>query len=152
MADMKKSPLVLAVAVLLFGGWVTYLGVTALHNKQPTVVSRAQLALSQYDVEADLSAGPQGLSKQVSVKSVRWAADGMKPSGEITVWNLPSAQGYLGPGTYLLPLIRQGREYELAGVPNKLDPTRQTDATIPPRIYPDSPEVWRQWDQIRGTP
>jgi hypothetical protein len=149
---MKKNPLVLAIAVLLFGGWLGYLGVTALNNKQPTVVSRAQLALSQIDVEADLASDANGLPTHVKVGRVRWAADDAKPDGDITVWNLPTALGYVGPGTYLLPLIRRGKEFELASMPGGLDPTDRSKLSAPPRIYPTSPEVLRQWDQIRGTP
>ena len=147
---MKKSPLVLAIAVLLFGGWLAYLGVTALSNKKPVVVSRVQLALSQYDVEVDLTARAEGLPKHVTVKRVIWAVDANKPVGEINVPNLPSAQGYVGPGIYVLSLIRDGQDFRLAGIPSNLDPASPTRDPLPPRIYPNSSEVMRQWDQIRG--
>ncbi len=146
---MKKNPLVLAIAILLFVGWVAYLGVTALHNKQPTVVSRAQLAVSEYDVEADLAVEPGGLPTKINVRSVLWAANANKPSGEITVANLPSAQGYVGPGTYILPLIRRGQDYEVVEVPSNLDPGSPVRSPVPQfRIYPKTDEVMRQWSQI----
>src|SRR4051812_4729368 len=113
---MKKSPVALAVAVLLFAGWLTWLGIKAVRDSRPIVVSRAQLAVSQYDVEADLVANPDGtLPLGVRVARVRWAADDRKPpqDEEITVVNLAKAQGYRGKGSYLLPLVRyKGRDKE----------------------------------------
>ena len=66
---MKKSPVVLALAIVLFAGWLTWLGVQALGVKKPVVVSRAQLAVSQFDVEADLEQNPDGtLPKTIIVR------------------------------------------------------------------------------------
>jgi hypothetical protein len=150
---MKKSPVALAVAVLLFAGWVTWLGIQAVRDRQPLVVSRAQLAVSQYDVEVDLSANPDGtLPMGVKVQRVRWAADDKKPAvgDEITVINLPKTQGFQGNGAYLLPLVQyKGREkeFEVAGQP--LDPG-SLPRERPPRIYPAAPGVLKQWDEIRG--
>jgi hypothetical protein len=149
---MKKSPLVLAIAILLFAGWLTFLGIEAMRNRNPMVVSRSQLTLSQYDIEADLDSGSAGLPTRITVHSVRWSVDGAKPSGEINVLNLPSVQGYVGPGRYFLPLVRKGNDYEVAKTPGSLDPGFLPRESIPPRIYPDTPEVQRQWNEIRGTP
>jgi hypothetical protein len=152
---MKKSPVALAVAVMLFVGWLTWLGIQALRDRNPIVVSRAQLAVSQYDVEADLQANPDGsLPLGVKVAGVRWAADGQKPAerDEITVVNLNATQGFRGNGKYLLPLVRyKGREkeFEVAGLP--LDPGYPPLKEPPkPRIYPVTPGVLKQWDEIRG--
>ena len=148
---MRKSPVALAVAVLLFGGWLTWLGYRAWRDRQPVVVSRAQLALSQYDVEVKLSKNPDGtLPAGVTVERVRWAADDKKPAekDQIRVSNLPQAQGYQGDGMYLLPLVRRGDEYELAGLP--FDPGYPHREPPQPRIYPETPEVLKQWDEVRG--
>jgi hypothetical protein len=150
---MRKSPAVLAVAALLFVGWVTWLGVQALRDRRPVVVSRAQLAVSQYDVEVELAANPDGtLPASVRVTRVRWSADDRKPAeGEmINVRNLGKAQGYQDPGMYLLPLVRfkdKAAEFELAGLP--LDPGNPLQDLLP-RIYPMTEAALKQWDEVRG--
>lgn len=146
---MKKNPVVLGIALVLFAGWLTWLGIQALGAKKPVIVSRAQLATSQYDVEVDLPAEP--LPHKVTIRNVHWAADDKAPSGEITVRNLASTTGYAGPGTYLLPLVRTGNDFAVAGYPP--DPglvTLQPEAK--PRIYPVSPEILQQWDEVRAKP
>ena len=152
---MKKSPVALAIAVLLFVGWLTWLGIKAVRDRHALVVSRAQLAISQYDVEVDLEANPDGsLPQGVRVVRVRWAADDRKPTQgeEITVVNIDKTQGYQGQGTYLLPLVRykgRDKEFEVAGLP--LDPGYPPLHEPPkPRIYPATPGVLKQWDEIRG--
>src|SRR5262245_58020814 len=149
---MKKSPVALAVAVLLFAGWLTWLGIQALRDRRPTVVSRAQLAVSEYDVEVDLAANPDGsLPMGVKVQRVRWPVASKEPpvGEEIAVVNLDKTQGYQGPGTYLLPLVRRGKDYAIAGLP--LDPGYPPLHEPPkPRIYPATPGVLKQWDEIRG--
>jgi hypothetical protein len=151
---MKRNPVALAVALLLFGGWVAYLGIQALRERRPVVVSRAQLALSQFDVDADLAPGPDGqLPLRVTVKNVRWAASPDKPTGEIAVANLRKTQGYSGPGTYRLPLVRNDGEYDVAGIPGApADPGYARNDVPLPRIYPLAPAVERQWDEVRGLP
>jgi len=143
---MKKNPIVLAIAVTLFAGWLTWLGVQALGAKKPIVVSRAQLATSQYDVEVDLSDGP--LPERVVVRRVRWSVDDRPPSGEIRVLNLAGAEGFTGPGTYLVPLLRKGPDYAVAHFPR--DPGDPRPVAPSPRIYPATAEVLAQWDEARG--
>ncbi len=153
---MRKSPVELAVAVLLFVGWLTWLGIQAVRDRRPLVVSRAQLAVSQYDVEVDLAANPDGsLPLGVKVQRVRWASDDRAPPAgeEIAVANLPQTQGYQGPGTYLLPLVRRGKDYAVAGLPldpGYAPPHEPLHEPPKPRIYPAAPGVMKQWDEIRG--
>lgn len=146
---MKKSPLVLALAALLFIGWMIFLGSQALRKSKPVVVSRAQLLVSQYEVEVDLQSPPSEAAK-LQVVSVLYKADDSPPSGEITVTNLGQTEGYAGPGAYLLPLVRHGNTYEVPGYPD--DPGFVPDPKKPlkPRIYPLTDEVRRQHRQIRS--
>ncbi len=148
---MKKSPLALAIAALLFVGWMIFLGTQALRKSNPVVVSRAQLMVSQYEVEVDLESPPTGPEPQkVKVLSVLYKSDDSPPSGEITVTNLGDTQGFTGPGAYLLPLVKHGDRYEVAGYPD--DPGFVPDPKKPlkPRIYPLTDEVRRQHRQIRS--
>jgi hypothetical protein len=145
---MKKSPIVLAVAALLFIGWMIFLGTQALRKSKPVVVSRAQLLASQYEVEVDLPAPPTD-GEKVKVLTVAYQSDSSPPGGEITVTNLGHTQGYAGPGAYLLPLVRHGDKYEIAGYP--ADPGYPALLEAPkPRIYPLTEEVRRQHRQIRS--
>lgn len=146
---MKKSPLVLAIAALLFVGWMIFLGTQALRKSNPVVVSRAQLMVSQYEVEVDLESAPSGSAPQtVKVLSVLYKSDDSPPSGQITVTNLGDTQGYAGPGAYLLPLVKHGDKYEVAGYP--VDPGYSPDKRLKPRIYPLTEEVRQQHRQIRS--
>jgi hypothetical protein len=148
---VKKSPIALAIAALLFGGWIAYLGVEASRKSKPVIVSRAQLLAAQYDVEADLDLGPDGkLPESVTVRSVLYGVDQTLPADEITIGNISQAIGYSRPGTYLLPLVRKGKKaYEVATVP--LDPGYPPGRDPPPpRIYPLTAEVRLQQQQARG--
>ena len=147
---MKKSPIALAVSLVLFVGWISYLGVTALRNRRPVVVSAAQLLVSDYDVEADLEAEDDGKPReQVQVRKVLFSGDDNKPAGAIKVSNLRGVEGFGGPGAYLVPLVRKGEQYEVAGQP--LDPGFPFFRELPkPRIYPLTDEVRRQHHRLRN--
>ncbi len=147
---MKKNPVVLAITVLLFFGWMTVLGYEALRKSKPIVVSRAQMMLSQYEVEVDLESPPTAAKpEKVKISRVLYKADEKPPSGEITIANLGQTQGYAGPGAYLIPLVRNGAKYEVAGYP--LDPGYPLSKDPPkPRIYPLTEEVRQQHRQIRS--
>ncbi len=62
--------------------------------------------------------------------------------------NLGDTQGYAGPGAYLLPLVKHGDKYEVAGYP--VDPGYSPDKRLKPRIYPLTEEVRQQHRQIRS--
>jgi len=152
---MKKSPVALGVAGLLFVGWLTFLGYQAVRDRHPVVVSRAQLAVSQYDIEADLEANPgkdNTLPLSVRVKAVRWEIDNKGPTvgDEITILNLDKVQGYQGKkpkgNVYVIPLVKKGKDYEVAGLP--MDPGYpQVKEPPKPRIY-YLPDVEKQVEQI----
>lgn len=147
---MKKSPIALAIAALIFVGWMIFLGTLAIRKSKPVVVSRSQLLVSQYEVEVDLQSAPAGREPaKVKVVSVLYSASDSPPSGEITVTNLGQTQGFVGPGAYMLPLVKHGDRYEVASYPP--DPGYPVAHEPPkPRIYPLTEEVRQQHRQIRS--
>jgi hypothetical protein len=150
MGSMKKNPIALAIAALAFVGWMIFLGFEARQKSNPVVVSRAQLLVSQFEVEVDLEAEPkEPQPAEVTVRDVLYSAEEPKPKGVIAVTNLNRTQGYVGPGAYLLPLVRHGNQFEVAGYPP--DPGLPAFHEPPkPRIYPLTSNVRQQYQQIRS--
>src|SRR5437763_15878395 len=93
----------LALAVTLFLGWLGWLGYAALSKNRGPVVSHAQAAGATMAVIADLTDGANGKPSQF-VTVVEPLMQGSPASGRQFVSNLPEAQGYAGPGRYLLLL------------------------------------------------
>jgi hypothetical protein len=147
---MKKSPIALAFFALLFAGWMVYLGTQALRKANPIVISRAQLAVSRYEVEVDLQEIPRNKEQvKLTVRNVLYAAENPKPGTQIVVTNLDQTQGFAGSGAYLLPLVKEGDQYQVAGYP--LDPGFPAFQPLPkPRIYPFTADVKHQHEQIRA--
>lgn len=150
---MKRNLIFLILSVVVFCGWIAWLGTQALRHKNPVVVSRSQLLISQCDVVArvdDLQ------KKRVTVEEVLYTQDGGPAKGAaIEVKNLTDAKGFSSPGSYVLPLINQKQKggedtYILAGLPD--DPGFPYDGVDPrsvsPRVYPYSDEVRRQLAEI----
>lgn len=144
---MRRDRWAFGIALSLFVTWVGWLSWQAMHVARPTIVSSAQLAVAQYDVECDLVGNTP--SPDVEIRSVRWSIDQNPPTGRIRIENLKQCQGYVGTGTYLVPLVRRGEGYWVAGLP--LDPGgRPNLGSEGPRIYPITPSVLRQWEELRG--
>lgn len=147
---MKKSPVVLAVAALLFVGWIGYLAVqTWKYRTPPVVVSRAQLLAAKYDLAADVRAKADGRPEsEVTVREILFAADAAAPKvgNKIKVGNLADCDGFGGPGAYVLPLTATADgHYRVAGLP--FDPGRAGE--VRPRIYPDTAAVREQFKALR---
>jgi hypothetical protein len=146
---MKRSPFALIFFLALFVGWIIWLGSEALRHRNPVVVSRAQLLAAQYDVLAEVSPAAGNLPEpSVQVQSVLFGGEGAPAPGQtVTVRNLPRTQGFAGKGTYVLPLVKEGSEFLVADLP--FDPGFPPFRSLPPRIYPRTPEVQRQFQSIR---
>src|SRR5262249_39917204 len=133
---MKRSLPPLIVSVALFVIWLACLGRQALEYRQePIIVSRAQLLAAQYDVAADLTTGADGNPATVAtVKDVLFAVDanGPKTGQGIDIANLNACAGFVGPGSYVLPLAKHGQTYYVAAHP--LDPGGVR--MFAPTIYP----------------
>ena len=146
---MKKSPVALGLTLLLFVGWMAYLGAQVWKNRTPPpVVSRAQLLVAKYDVVAAVRTQDDGKpAAEVTVGEQLYAADadGPKPASVITVGNLADCDGFTGPGDYVLPLVAVNGQYRIAGLP--FDPGRDRD--LKPRVYPASQAVRGQFAELR---
>lgn len=137
---MKPAALRLVLAVLLFAGWVGYLAYLAATTRNPIVLSRPQFLVSQMDVIARIEAPPQA-----TVEEIHWPdKTDLKPGDVLTVTNLADCQGWAGPGSYILALSRDGKDYRVAPTP----PSPGYDRSGPPRIYPLTKETRHQLDSI----
>ncbi|HLW68804.1 MAG TPA: hypothetical protein VKS79_26035 [Gemmataceae bacterium] len=146
---MKRSPIALIVCLVLFVGWMSWLGKVALQHRNPVVVSRSQLLEAQCSVLANLSPGANNKPDQkIQVQSVISGDEVAPAAGQtITVRNMADTQGFIGNGTYVLPLVKSGADYLVAGLP--VDPGFPPSRDLPPRIYPWTPEVKKQFESIR---
>ena len=116
---MSGAKVRLALAAAVFLGWMGWLGYTALVKWRGPVVSRALAAASTHPVRAEVQAGPDGklLARVKVVEPLRGAEP---PAGEeVEVVNLSGADGFTGPGEYLLLLAKDPRTgaYGVVGPP-----------------------------------
>lgn len=124
---MDPRRLRLTVAVLLFLGWIGYLGYLVATTRDPVVLSRSQLLVSDLVVLAEVQGSveaPQPRVKVIEVPFARVKEDRQLAGNELLLSDLPdssTAQGWAGPGTYLLPLRRREIlkkvRYEVASLP-----------------------------------
>lgn len=119
----------LIVAAALFLGWLTWLSVTALTKSRAPVVSHAQAAVADVAVVADLTAGEGGAPAADATVTESLSAGG-PAAGPIEVAELTKAQGFAGPGKYLLLLSKTGSGYRLT------DQQPWPGANLGPRVYP----------------
>lgn len=139
----------LALAAVLFVGWLGWLGYAALVKSRAPVVSRSQAAVVAGEprtaaVVAEVAAGPDGAPAS-AVKVTRRLAGDPEPGAELVVPNLAEATGFAGPGEYLLLLADRGAGYEL--VPPPPSPGYELAGT-PPLVYRWSPDVEKQIDRL----
>jgi hypothetical protein len=160
---MKRSPLRLLVAAVLFVGWMSWLVYLAATGTDDVVLSRPQFLVANVHLVATVQDERGAPAARVTVKKVYWAT-GVKDKldGQITVENLPeclAGQGWTGPGEYILPLLTNTSP---SGVTFQVAPTPRTpgypygrnqpaNRPGPPRIYPVTPSRLRQLEQIEET-
>jgi len=175
---MKPAAARLLLVLVLFAGWLGYLGYLVLcrpHSPgglrgafegRPLALSRPQFLVSRVDVVAEVH-DPSG--QGVLVKKVLFPQTNspFKEGDTIHVENLercrplpdPMAKSkeapfdYTGPGEYILPLNvleKDGaRRYEVTATPPSPGfPPMQSGNVGPPRIYPNTPEMRAEYDQI----
>ena len=126
----------LLVAAVLFAGWLAYLGYAAATKSRGPVVSRAQLAAASAAVVASVDAAPDGKRTAAVVEPLTAASPAA--GATLDVANLSQTAGYVGPGSYLLLLAKDGSGYRVVGVPRS--PGHEAPAGDPP-IYPWSADV-----------
>lgn len=124
---MDPRRLRLTVAVLLFLGWIGYLGFLVATTRDPVVVSRSQFLAADLVVVAEVAGSPERPEPRIRIQDVPFAQadEDRKLAGtELLLADLPDSgpgQGWQGPGTYLLPLQRheflKKVRYEVASLP-----------------------------------
>jgi hypothetical protein len=144
---MKSAMVRLALAAAAFVAWLGYLAFLALTTSRPIVLSRPQFLVSSLDVIAEVEEADGRPGPVVIVREVHFPADRTEFVDQpLTVRNLPgltSAQGWTGPGLYILPLVAVGKDYEVAPLP----PSPGFNAGQP-RIYPLTPHTRGQLAQV----
>ena len=104
----------LAVAALLFVGWLGFLVYLVAESRHTVVLSRPQLLVSNLCVVAEVKEEKGAPLPRVLVKRVVWSADPRDEKlldAEVVVLNMShvgAPQGYAGSGEYVLPLTKQG--------------------------------------------
>ena len=132
----------LAVAVLAYVAWVTWLAMQTGDVKGP-IVSRSQVAVANVLVKAELSTQDDGRPavKIVVVEMLICSTEGTSPKkgDEIELANLPGCRGFAGPGEYLVVLERLKDGYRL-----RSSPRSPGYAEGQPWVYPWSESVEKQ--------
>jgi hypothetical protein len=140
---MRVAKARLVIALLALFAWIGYIAYQALNYGRFPVVSHSQLLISTLDVIADVTADDQGRpSAKVHVLEVHWPKRQKDLAGQdIQVVNLPVADGFHGPGRYILPLVagNDAGTYFVAGLPPS--PGFNREAFF---IYPDLPVTRKQ--------
>jgi hypothetical protein len=175
---MKPTAARLLLVLVLFIGWLGYLGYLVLcrphtpdglrgaFEGRPLALSRPQFLVSMVDVVAEVH---DASGENVLVKEILFPAKSPLQVGDkIHVENLdqcrplpdPMAKtketppDYSGPGEYILPLNvieKDGaRHYQVTPTPPSPGfPPMQSGSVGPPRIYPHTPEMRAEYDQVR---
>jgi hypothetical protein len=134
----------LVLALLAFGGWLTWLAVAVADKDSVERVSRAQLIEARYLVVAEVDMADDGrpVPKIRVLKTL--AESSLKPEQQIEVVNLPAAmlpsRDFPGKGVYFLPLVPDevGMRFRIAGLPRSPGYERAA--------YPERPIIY-PWDE-----
>src|SRR5262249_49216480 len=152
--------LILAAAAFL--GWMGWLGYTALTKSRGPAVSHAQAAAAVCGVVADVKADADGKpDARVTVAEVV-SGPAPPPKTELVVTNLHEANGFAGPGQYLLYLtepvlvpVRVGADANPVPmlactlVGQQRSPGNDLSRVGKPLIYPWTDDVRKQAEKLR---
>jgi hypothetical protein len=149
----------LFLSLALFLGWMSYLGYAALTKSRSPIVSHIQVAAAPLAIVAELQSDKDG--KPLPKCKVAESLEPGSPAAgrEVTVTDLPAANGFEGPGQYLLLLQRtnpfqpdvhagttpEQSAYALVGPqrsPGDVNPTGK------PLIYPWNEDVRSQFQVL----
>src|SRR5437899_5806627 len=110
---MTRAKLRLAVAAVLFLGWIGYLAYLVAVSRHPVILSRPPFLVSNLYVVAKLTGdADKHPDKTIRIQEIIWAADEKdEPAkdADITVKLLDQVdakQGWEGPDSYILPLMK----------------------------------------------
>jgi hypothetical protein len=117
----------LVVSAGLFLAWIGFLAYLVARTRDPVILSRPQLVVSSVVLIADIKEQNSRPVAAVSVTKVAWALapeDNNLAGSQLTIDGLADvghAQGWRGPGTYILPLTKRktstGYTYEVTSLP-----------------------------------
>lgn len=152
---MLEARVRLAVAAILFCGWLGWLGYLAFTATDPVVLSRPQFVMANIHVLARLSGDEKHPDTTVTIEKVLWPADkqeDLTAGAKLKLSDLAEygpGQGWNGPGEYLLPLTRTpSGAYAVTVVPLSPGFNPKT-MDFRRRIYRASPQVLSQLEQIQ---
>ena len=102
----------LVVSAALFVGWIAFLAYLVAVTRDPVIVSRPQILVSNLCVLAKIDEHAGGPAPDVRVTKVLWTEDDDKslegrPLTLGDLADLGQAQGWAGAGEYLLPLVKR---------------------------------------------
>jgi hypothetical protein len=144
---MKAARIRLVIATILFLGWLSWLGYLAL----PTVTARevlshSQFLISQLDVIARIDADADGRPvSPMRIEEVHWpetAKDLVGKSEVVTNLKEMKDHGFIGPGLYIVPLVKDDAAWRVAPAPRS--PGYDGGSHRFPRIYPATEQNRRQ--------
>jgi hypothetical protein len=102
---INNKALRLFVAVVLFTGWIAYLGYAALTKSHSPIVSHAQEAAAPIAVVAELETNQDGKPSSRAKVVESLTPNGPAKDSELLVLNLSEVRGFEGNGPYLLLLV-----------------------------------------------
>ena len=151
---MSRARVLLVLALAAFLGWLGWLGYAVYAARYapdpPVVLSRAQLTAATHLIVAEVALAPDGLPAPMAKVVEVVKGNGAAAGDTVEVLNLPAAKppgpgAFPGPGTYLLPVVGDGKTFRVAGLPRS--PGFEPTAVERPPIY--------AWDddtraQLRG--
>ena len=150
---MKPAVGFLVLSAVLFLGWIGWLAYLVATARPPVVLSRPQFLASTLDVIGRVDARPDGRpNPEVSVREVRWPQEGPEKAlagTTVTVHDLPehAEGGWAGPDSYILPLVKDGKDYRVARIPHSPGFEADTQAARA-RIYRETPQTLCQLEEV----
>jgi hypothetical protein len=151
---MTGAKIRLAIAAVLFVGWLCWLAYLVVTKNDPVVVSRSQMMAATHFVVANVAVDAQG-RPETKVAVVRDLHPvGAPLAGTITVANIKDARiggasDFTAGGPFLLPLtaIPNSNSYDLTPPPR----SPGNEGALRPRPWAyrwDAPGVQRQFDEL----
>jgi hypothetical protein len=156
---MKRSPVLLVVAAVLFAAWIGWLAFLAAPywrtSRPPIILSRPQFLVADLYVVADVHANPAADEPDnvVTIKQLAWSsnpADARHDKIFVTNLSKMDAQhGWQGPNEYVLALTRtQGRRGRYVFLVTALPKTPGFPGELG-RIYLATPQTLRQLEKLK---
>lgn len=137
---------------LLFLAWIGWLGYLVSKTRDPIVLSRPQILVSNYVAVlriGDKDGKPS--SETVVVETLKQPTAGPALAKSLTVRDLPNidaTHGWRGAGDYLVPLSVMNEQKNILLTPVPMSPGFLPRNEPDVRIYPATPEVIRQFKSL----